>query len=82
MLSKKLLNVMEIVSHMLNEAGPYLHNAEFTAGCFQHLPPQLGNELEQHVVGCGVNNEKVNCGSGILAVALVDTDNIQNFVCC
>ena len=81
MLSKKLLKVMEIVSHMLNEAGPNLHNAEFTAGCLQHLPPQLGNELEQHV-GCGVNNEKVNCGSGVLAVALVDTDNIQNFVCC
>ena len=79
MLSKKLLKVMMIVSHMLNEAGQNLHNAESTAGCLQHLPPQLGIVLEQHV-GCGVNNE--NCGSGILAVALADTDNIQNLVCC
>ena len=59
---------------MLSEAGQNLHNAEFTAGCLQHLPPQLGNELEQHV-GCGVNNEKVNCGSGILAV--VGTGNVE-----
>ena len=72
---------MEIVSLMLNEAGQNLHNAEFTAGCLQHLPPQLENGLEQHV-GCGVIKEKVNCGSDILAVALVDTDNIQNFICC
>ena len=91
----RLGSLMESVSNMLNGAGQNIHNGEFTAGCLQHLQPQLENGLEQHV-GCvgvvgfsgwlivdlRVIKEKVNCGSDIRAVALVDTDNIQNFICC